>query len=385
MIELDGVRGLAIGTVLVWHYVACQIGEGGHGLAAFAAQSASLFWGGVNLFFVLSGFLITGILLDNRTTPNLLRVFYTRRFFRIVPLYLLVCSVFALAVIYQSAQMGWLIDDPLPLWSYFTFTQNFVMAARDTFGAHSMSITWSLAVEEQFYLLIPFMVRFMRPRTVFVLFVAMVLAAPVLRALVGGVGAYVLFLARADSIMMGGLLAFLVRDERALGWVRRQRTLFLGSLAVLAAGAVVITYSYVEPPLSSPFVNLWLSLLCALVVLLPFACPGIRLTGLLRLKPLCWLGTRSYGLYMLHMAVVGVLHGALLNWNPALYSVESGLTTVLALVATFVLAEVSYQVFELPLLRIGQRARYGTVRRNAESPAGDTPPPFPMPSLGAAG
>ena len=378
MPELDGIRGLAILLVLLWHFGTCQIGTGGSGFMGFAAQAGSLLWSGVNLFFVLSGFLIVGILLDNKGAPSLLRVFYTRRIFRIFPLYIAVCAAFACALYFSPPQMAWLLDNPLPLWSYLTFTQNFVMAAGDSFGAKAMAPTWSLAVEEQFYLLIPFMVRYMSRRTVLASFVALVLIAPLLRLLLDGIGGYVLFLARADSIMLGGLLAFVVRDARAMAFLRRQRRVFMGMVAVLATGAIALSFYHAVPPLTDPFVNFWLSFLYGGVVLMPFVCPRFWAVPLLRAGALRWLGTRSYGIYMLHMGVAGMLHGYLLGWEPALYSVESGLVTLLALGATFCLAEFSYRYVESPLTRLGQQASYGKHR------AGHARRPDPAPGQACA-
>ena len=105
----------------------------------------------MDLFFVLSGFLIGGILLDTRDSPNYFRTFYARRFFRIVPLYVAVLCI-ALAANHGK------IDEQIPTVTYFLFLQNFWMALHGTFG-YLLSPTWSLAVEEQFYLTLPGIVR----------------------------------------------------------------------------------------------------------------------------------------------------------------------------------------------------------------------------------
>jgi len=370
MPELDGVRGLAILLVLAWHFIACQLGTGAHGLAAFAAQVSSLTWSGVNLFFVLSGFLITGILLDHRDSPKLMRVFYARRALRILPLYLILCIAFAVVLRLQPPHLGWLLDNPLPLWTYFSFTQNSAMAAADSFGAKGMSVTWSLAVEEQFYILIPLMVRLLSLKTLALTFAALVALAPLLRELIGGLGAYVLFLARADSLLLGGLLACAVRNEELLAMLRRNRRSFLFVFAFLTSGAVALSFKCQVPPLGDAFLNLWLSFLYAQVVLLPFVCPGTRLCRMLRLNALCWLGTRSYGIYILHMIAAGVLHGVLLRRPPGLYSPDSALVTLFALLLTLALAELSFRFFEAPFLRLGQRLRYAPAPARAAQPQG---------------
>src|SRR5688572_2235793 len=83
--QLDGLRGVAILLVLVWHYLPCQIATDSTGFLLVLRRLFSLTWSGVDLFFVLSGFLITGILLDNRGASNLFRAFYFRRVCRIFP------------------------------------------------------------------------------------------------------------------------------------------------------------------------------------------------------------------------------------------------------------------------------------------------------------
>ena len=134
--QLDGVRGIAILIVLVWHYFNCQIVSQPRTFISYCAHATSLTWtAGVDLFFVLSGFLIGGILLDRRDTSNYFRVFYLRRVCRIFPLYFLVLAVFlALSAtsIATSPSFQSLFHDPFPLWSYVTFSQNILMGMRGT-------------------------------------------------------------------------------------------------------------------------------------------------------------------------------------------------------------------------------------------------------------
>jgi peptidoglycan/LPS O-acetylase OafA/YrhL len=159
--ELDGIRGCAILLVIVWHYIACEIHATPPGIVrSYLVSALSLTVSGVDLFFVLSGFLIAGILLDNRSASNYFRVFYVRRVCRIFPLYFLVLGMFVAFVALgatQSSRLSWIFHDPLPLWSYATFTQNVFMGLRGDFGPFWLGMTWSLAVEEQFYCFIPFL------------------------------------------------------------------------------------------------------------------------------------------------------------------------------------------------------------------------------------
>src|SRR5262249_34841992 len=162
-------------------YVPCQIHADPGTTAAHVARCFSLCWCGVDLFFVLSGFLIAGILLDNRTATNYFSVFYTRRICRIFPLYFLVLGLFILLLATGAREwtsLTWLFHDPMPLWSYATFTQNVPMALQSTLGAGWMEVTWSLAVEEQFYFVIPLLVWLFPRRTLAVIAILLIFLAP---------------------------------------------------------------------------------------------------------------------------------------------------------------------------------------------------------------
>ena len=126
-----------------------------------------MMWSGVDLFFVLSGFLITGILRDQRSSSRYWRTFYLRRACRVLPLYAILLGGFALAIAFGASNvpgLWWLFYTPMPLWSYATFTQNFFMAVAGGTGANWMGVSWSLAVEEQFYLVLPLVVYLLPKR-----------------------------------------------------------------------------------------------------------------------------------------------------------------------------------------------------------------------------
>ena len=176
--ELDGVRGVAILLVLVWHYIASQAVVTDGTLASQALRALAITWSGVDLFFVLSGFLIVGILLDAKGGDAYFSTFYMRRACRIVPLYLLMVSIFAVVTTWQLHTSDFLFKEELPLWSYFTFTQNFFMHGRG-FGPHWLGVTWSLAIEEQFYLVVPLLVHWLDRKKLLAMFLFLILAAHV--------------------------------------------------------------------------------------------------------------------------------------------------------------------------------------------------------------
>src|SRR5215510_4737693 len=170
LIELDGLRGFALIMILVFHAVS-QEGEYPAGtFLAYLQRSAVMGWTALDLFFVLSGFLIGGILMDNRESRSYFRTFYARRFFRIVPvyfawvlLYILVVG-FAADIIVKFSNSG--LRPPLNFsaWSHFLFLQNSFDFYFHGFAGAWFGHLWSLAVEEQFYLVAPLVVRFVPPR-----------------------------------------------------------------------------------------------------------------------------------------------------------------------------------------------------------------------------
>lgn len=228
--ELDGLRGLAILMVLVWHYVgvplkSAELGGQPSGLS----QGLSLAWSGVDLFFVLSGFLIGGILLDNKEGSNYFRAFYARRVCRIFPLYFLFLLAFfvLLAFPYSPAlfggAFGWLFGNPMPSWSYLTLTQNFAMVQEGKFGPNWLTVTWSLAVEEHFYLVLPFLIWLVPKKGLPYVLAGLILAVPLSRVILldlypglGQMSSYLLSPFRADALLLGVLCAWTVRNERFL-------------------------------------------------------------------------------------------------------------------------------------------------------------------------
>src|SRR5712692_10605079 len=208
---------MAILLVLIWHYVVVQQTTVGVFNRVFL-----LSWSGVDLFFVLSGFLIGGILMDHRQAANYFQVFYVRRICRIMPLYFLwifLFVVFGIVVPLRNEALSWLFAQPLPLWSYTTFTQNIVMA-RAGLGPNWLGITWSLAVEEQFYLALPLMIRAIPPRRLPLVLMTLIVAAPILRIILiarygaqGYLPGYVLTPCRADALLLGVLCAYVMRHE----------------------------------------------------------------------------------------------------------------------------------------------------------------------------
>lgn len=355
---LDGVRGVAILLVIVWHYIQNQIVPEPYSLAAYVKKMLSLTWSGVDLFFVLSGFLIVGILLDHRDASNYFHVFYIRRICRIFPLYFLLLGLFVLlppVLSLPEPAHTWLFSNPHPLWSYATFTQNILMGIRGEYGPNWLGISWSLAVEEQFYLFIPLLVFFFRRRMVVYIFLAAILLAPLLRIGFPGFHAFINTPWRADSLLSGGCLAVLVRSPEVISLIGRYKRYLYVVFVMLLVGAAVMT---LHPEGFGRLNHSWLAGLYSVFVLLAATDANGLIGRALSNKVLVWFGTLSYGIYMFHQAVSGLVHGLLRNDTPSMRSLSDAGVTALAFLITLSLAYVSYKCFEKPILQIGHRTRY---------------------------
>ncbi|GAO03756.1 acyltransferase [Anaeromyxobacter sp. PSR-1] len=358
--SLDGLRGLAIGGVLACHLLNAWPGDGPWERRAVAALG--LGWTGVDLFFVLSGFLITGGLVDTLGQRGWWRGFLVRRALRIFPLYYLALAVFAAA----GPALG--LVDPWTFgrwgWWYWSYLGNWAYAARQVIPA--LSHFWSLAVEEQFYLAWPLVVLLARGRALAAASVALVCAGPALRWLIVDSGlpvgsAYRLTPGRVDALAMGALVAVVARAAGGAGLLRRA---WLPAAAVGAAGFAALGLPHGFDMHARPleiWSHLWLALAFGGLVAGAVATEGTThpLRRALSAAPLRALGRYSYGLYVVHYLVhVGAL-GALRArpWGAALLASRAGYAAYAAsaLAASLLLAWASFHLVEQRFLALKDR------------------------------
>jgi peptidoglycan/LPS O-acetylase OafA/YrhL len=360
--ELDGLRGIAISLVLFGHYFVnpWRTIPGSYG--AYLQSASRLTGTGVDLFFILSGFLIGGILLDRRSSGNYFQAFYARRFFRIFPLYYSVLCAFVFIAIYSPHLSDWLLKDPLPSWSYFAYVQNYLMGSRGRFGPNFLGITWSLAIEEQFYLTLPLLVWLLKPRYLRWLLIAYVIAAPAIRytefLYSGAFGAYVYTLGRADALLFGVLIAMAYRTPGPWKWVQTRSLwlwiafffLLLGMIPIALKPRSLLVDAIIRPS--------WVTLLFGCLLVLSLSPTKGIVNRTLCNRYLRQLGVYAYCLYLIHQAVIGLCYAAFRNSEPKILTIWSCWIPLLALFVCYWVAVVSWRYFESPLLDVGHRVGY---------------------------
>jgi peptidoglycan/LPS O-acetylase OafA/YrhL len=354
---LDGLRALAILLVIVHN---TSINEADAGLVARVWTGITdCGWIGVQLFFVLSGFLITGILLDGRDRPGALRTFYLRRALRIFPLYYLFLIGRFLVLPLAMPELAVPFSQQIWYWLYLSNWSDLVQGS-----LNGMSHFWSLAVEEQFYLTWPAAVRKLRPHALAGLCLAITLVALGFRigCYVAGVDhawMYSATVARADGLALGALVALASRSEFPERFVRARR--IIGGIA--AAGMLVVAVqahglSRYNPEIQTVGYTLLAIVFAALVGEIADPSPP-RALRWLELPGLRSIGRYSYAMYVVHAPLHVVILAYAGSWLHARSAIDPITTDVLwtgaIAVASYLLALVSYALIEGPFLRLKDR------------------------------
>jgi peptidoglycan/LPS O-acetylase OafA/YrhL len=356
--ELDGLRGVAILLVLIWHYA---------DLVHIRARGPlSLTWSGVDLFFVLSGFLIGGILLDNKSTTNYFRVFYLRRFFRILPLY------FAIIVVGQIVGVHRPDVVMLPWYIYATFTQT-VWTLFTGRWDYWLGVTWSLGVEEQFYLLLPLTIFVVPRKYLAPVLITLIIVAPLLRVVMvwqhQGLPVIHSFLfCRMDVLLLGVLCAYVLRQERAREWLLSHRGFVYIGLALFGAllTATVLKHWNLGSWQMTTFG--YSALAFAYTFLLLAVLSGGPIARFMNFAPLRRLGIIAYGVYLLHGLIPWYVF-KLFGQTPNTDTWSARLLLLSSICLMFLLAHLSWRYFEKPLIELGHRWKYDKRIPDPVSPA----------------
>jgi peptidoglycan/LPS O-acetylase OafA/YrhL len=369
MPELDGIRGLAILGVFCSHVAAFS---GILNLSSPTLMEKILYhlmiplWGGVDLFFVLSGFLITSILLDTKTSKNYFSSFYVRRVLRIFPIYYLVLTL-SLIVGHFSP----LIASSLPRWasskiSYFLYLQNCPlfwhgeMDMRGPWGAY-----WSLAVEEQFYLIWPLVILLCSEKTVIRICYIGTPCALLLRIILyysyfgNQSGILHLTTSRVDGLLMGAACSvymLLRKKPVSKGWIIACGSVgsaILGYIAIFHVNELMGTAKWME----TLGITGYALLSTALVAVSQHKIPFVQ--NVLTLRWLQLTGKYSYGIYVYQMFIVLLIQHYLASH--AIFEQVAGsylmfaakiLAMTIVMLVVFIVAKISYDLYETRFLRL---------------------------------
>ena len=358
VLELDGIRGIAILLVLVSHFgkPACPPGV--------LSDVLDFGWVGVDLFFVLSGFLITGILLDSKGQPNYFRRFYLRRVFRILPIYYAYLIVFFHVVPVIAHATGRLDTfaygrgDEAWYWIYLSNWRDAVYQ-----NAHLRHF-WSLSIEEQFYIVWPLIVYVVSPRMLKYVCIVLAISSTVLRFVAAheGVSKYFLYGAtpfRLEGLALGALLALAARDAILHKRVARVIPWVWPAAAAILVGVVVRSGSDHLSMSMGTYGYASVALLCGALVFWGTVQAGTKqlFARFLRTSWLVQFGKYSYGLYVWHVLFGGFVRAGEefarrqwgLSWSllPVALAVGIGVSYGVALL--------SWKLIEEPCARLKER------------------------------
>lgn len=375
---LDGVRGLAILMVMFFHWTVlwkdCK-------LDALYGAATRFGWAGVDLFFVLSGFLITGILLDSRDQPNYLRNFYVRRVLRIFPLYYIVVIIgtiiLPLLPLTHSREFFPTVE-PSHLPFYWLYFSNFpiVFGATDHMN-DLLAITWSLAIEEQFYMIWPLVVLWCRPSTLVKTCIGLVGASLAFRTAIaiyfqikGGSEyafehhriLYEFTLSRMDAIALGSLLATMMRT----GGIEKVRSLKPRTYVMAAISILVILGCFAfhkqtifnrgGPGQTIGYTAIAVLFFCVLLWTITSPADGL-FNRFFTQRWLIFLGTYSYAIYLCHMPIHRIMREYV--YRPADFWMIAGskmpgqiIFYVLCAVPSIVIALLSWHLIEKHFLKL---------------------------------
>lgn len=353
----DGIRAIAAISVILFHIAPVSI--------------VNLGWIGVDLFFVISGFLITNILLKNRHQPDYFKSFYIRRSLRIFPLYFLVITPLIFANLFFGKSQ---VNETVP---YFLYIQNFTSIKNGYLWG--LGHTWSLAIEEQYYLIFPFLIYFLKGKKLTSLIILLILTSIITRTYIAAKGFPIFYqstmlFTRADSLLLGALLPILFQNFKYD--TKRIQNISLQFLLLGLTGLILFLFwqanTFNKESILKDFGNNNLKgnfigqykytfialLFSGLIGMIAYDESNI-IKYLIRILETSWLkylGTISYGLYLFHYPI-HVIYDQIAIKLEIKDHLILGLSIQLFL--TFITSHFSWLYFEKPLLKLKNKFHYG--------------------------
>jgi len=367
--ELDGLRAGGLMMVLMAHFWT-------EGMSYTGFQLWNMGWIAMDSFFVMSGLLITGILLDAREKPNYYKVYYIRRALRIFPLYYAVLGIWMFIILrtnwgndYRYMVQHW----GSPLW-FFLYVGNIRDSIMNAWPRpYGFGPLWSLQVEEQYYLLFPFAVALLSRKHLRNILIATICLSPILRYAAflwkpeNPFLQYVLLPCRCEGLALGALIAIRLRSGP---WKISKLWLTVGTAALMGvacAGSVMSTWGTRNPANATDWdrtIGYSISSAgCACLVLWLICFRDSGYTRWLRIAPIRYLGKISYGVYLLHPLALWIIQEGIRK--RILHFHKDDPLYVLELVAlSLAMASISWHLFEGPILKLKDRFTYSKNRRS---------------------
>lgn len=364
IIALDGLRGIAVIMVLIWHLLGSTLGgrsEFGDYVYSFTIFGRT----GVDLFFVLSGFLIIGILLDKRDSENLFRVFYLRRVLRIFPPYLILILVYwsCYLLLGETDAFNTRYGFWTQLGSQLSFTWNLLMARFDEGIARGFSVTWSVAIEEHFYLVFPFLLFLTPRRHIWKLLLSIAIFSATLRGAFFlwkpeySLFPYIVTPLRLDGLCYGGLVAVACRRPGTREWLAEHRNAIMLMSLALAVPIPFVISAIQSNLLENMYLwgHTYLGLTYAIMV------AAIILNNdrfrILESPALTFFGKISYSLYLFHPLFLSLFF-VLTGRQEAIYTWIDAAIVLSSFVATLGFCMVLYRFVETPARSYGHNQGY---------------------------
>lgn len=357
VVALDGIRGLMTIMVLASHFFA----EVPHGWRAF-----SLGWVAVLTFFALSGFLVGRLILDKSDRANFYTVFYVRRFCRTIPVYVF-CVLVIFAALYAFSDRPWAnAHHHIPLWSYLTFWQNFHMVDANHVGQHWLAPTWTLTVEEHFYLIAPALLLLTPRRHLLAMLIIATLLSVAFRAYifywsdVNALWGLALLPGRADALFCGIIAAIVYRDN-SITWRHYDLALRVAPIVLLLATFVLRLVDGDTGQLTQVF-GLFFVAVASSIYILSIA-RGAPEADRLTSRSLVFCGHNSYSIYLTHLLVLGLMHGLIFDAAPDVHTPAQILVTFAAIPVALFVGWVFTRLVEEPITAYGRSWKWSEKRR----------------------